>query len=95
MKTNVTFRHFNGQHPTLHDAAIESSDRFKKYHDGIISTNVDFINDKEKIVQFTVHVKDHTIVIKEGSDEFHKSLAVAEDKVVHQLKRHKEKASDH
>jgi len=95
MKTNVTFRHLNGHHPNLHEAAMDASSRFQKFHDGIISTSVDFINEAEKIVQFTVHIQGHTLVIKESSDEFGKSLAVAEDRMVRQLKKAKDKAMSH
>lgn len=95
MKTNVTFRHFNAHHQHLHDAAIDAADRFGKFYDHINTTNVEFINDAEKTVQFTVQVSGSTLVVTESTDEFHKSLALAEDKMVRQLRKHKTKTADH
>ncbi|MBM2814470.1 MAG: hypothetical protein HW421_1232 [Ignavibacteria bacterium] len=93
MKTNVTFRHFKSQHPDLHEAAIESSSGFSKYYDDIISSNVEFINDSEKTVEFTVHVQGSTLASKHSSDDFHKSLNGATDKMVRQLNKLKTKHS--
>jgi ribosome-associated translation inhibitor RaiA len=95
MKTNVTFRHFANQQPNLHDAALEASSHFTKYYDGILSTNVEFINENEKIVQFSVAVKGTTLVVREESDEFKKSLALASDKMISQIKKWKEKHASH
>ncbi len=91
MQTNVTFRHFNGQHPKLHQAAIETAKSFEKYHDGILSANVDFINEQDKIVQFTLNLPGDTIVAKEQSDDFQKSLNLASDKVKRQIRKWKTK----
>lgn len=95
MKTNVTFRHFNGHHPDLQEMAIEAANRFSKFHDSIISANIDFLNENEKTVQFTVNVAGTTLVAKDSSDELKKSLALAEDKMVRQIKKLKEKHTNH
>lgn len=91
MNTKVTFRHTKGNHPDLNEMALQTAETFSKYNDSIISTNVEFINEVNKIVQFQVNVKDSTIVAKHESDDFHKSLHEASDKVVRQLKKWKTK----
>jgi len=95
MKTNVTFRHFNAQHPDLHNLAMESAGKFTKFHDNIISTDFIFLNESDKVVEITLHVQGSTLVVKESSDEFKKSLAVAEDKMVRQIKKWKTKTIPH
>ncbi|MCL2039715.1 MAG: HPF/RaiA family ribosome-associated protein [Bacteroidetes bacterium] len=94
MKIQVTFRHFNGNHPQLHQAAEELAASFTKYNSAIISTNIDFVNGSEKIVNFTVYIKDHTISSGYASDDLHKSLNAAADKVIKQLKKYKNKKFD-
>jgi len=91
MQTQVTFRHFKGHHPELHSTAEELAENFKKYHDGIISTNVEFINDNEKIVNFVVHLQGVTLSSSNTSDDFHKSLNVASEKMISQIKKLKSK----
>jgi ribosomal subunit interface protein len=93
MQTNVTFRHFNGQHPKLHQAALDSVKSFEKFHDGILSASIDFINEQDKIVQFTLNLQGDTIVAREQSDDFHKSLNLASDKVKMQIRKWKTKNS--
>lgn len=90
MKTNITFRHLKSQ-PELHDAAILAADNFNKFHDQIISTDVVFKNDNEKTVEFTVRVQGNTLVAKESSDDFNKSLNDASDKIIRQLRKWKTK----
>lgn len=91
MTTNVTFRHTKSQHPGLQEAAIAAAENFRKYYDKIISTNVEFINDTGKVVQFTVHMNGSTLVAKETSDDFHKSLSEASDKIIRQIQKWKTK----
>ena len=93
MKTQVTFRHFNRQHPKLHQAAEELAAKFTKYSK-IISTNIEFINETEKIVNFTLYMKEHTISAEFASDDFHKSLNGAADKVIKQLQKFKDKKTN-
>jgi len=91
MKTQITFRHTKGNHPKLHDDAKIHAESFGKYHDGIISTNVEFINENDKTVIITTHLQGATLVGKESSDDFHKSLNSAADKIVRQIKKWKTK----
>jgi putative sigma-54 modulation protein len=93
MQTKVTFRHFRGHHPTLHSLALDAADNFEKYNDTILSTNVEFINDSQKTVAFTVHVNGKVLLARDSSDDFKKSLNSAADKMESQLKKHKERIS--
>lgn len=91
METNVTFRHFNTQHPQLQEKAIELANRLTRYADEIISADVEFINDQNKIVEFTVHVNGEILKSKSESDDFHKSLHDAADKMQRQIVKWKTK----
>lgn len=90
--TQITFRHLKSK-PELFDAATESTQKFEKFYDGIISTNVEFIADVNNIVEFTVKVNGNTLVVKESSDDFLKSLKEGEDKMIRQLRKWKTKTS--
>jgi ribosomal subunit interface protein len=90
MQTQVTFRHLKSN-PELHSAAIEATKKFEKFHEDIISTDVVFRNDPDKVVEFTVRVKGDTLVVKEGSEDFLKSLNEGTDKMIRQIRRWKEK----
>jgi ribosomal subunit interface protein len=90
MKTNVTFRHLK-RHPHLHDAAIDTAASFERFYDQIISTDIVFKNDNTKTVEFTVRVQGNTLVAKDSSDDFHKSLNDAADKMIRQLRKWKTK----
>ena len=92
MKTQVTFRHVNGHHPNLHDAAILEAEQFRKYHDGIISPHVEFINETQKTVLITIQVQGATLAAKDESDDFKKSLSAASDKIIRQIQKLKTKA---
>ncbi len=91
MKTNVTFRHFNSQHPHLQAEAIEEANHFTKYLENIISADVEFINDENKIVEFTVHVNGDVLKSEGSSDDFHKSINIASEKMIRQLTKWKTK----
>ncbi len=95
MKTNVTFRHTKGHHPELQERAIECAGHFAKYYEGIVSSNFEFINGADKTVQITVHLNGSTIVGEQVTDDFHKSLHDASEKVIRQIKKHKTKVVDH
>lgn len=95
MQTHITFRHMKGNHPNLKDEAEELVKGFEKYYDEIISTSVEFLNEVEKSVQFTVQIQGTTLVATESSDDFSKSLNLASDKIVRQLKKWKTKHQNH
>jgi len=91
MLTKINFRHFKGHHPELHDYALSLAISFNKYTDGIISTKVELINEHQKTVEFTVHLQGTTLVAKESTDDFQKSLHEAAEKIVRQIKKYKTK----
>lgn len=91
MKTQVTFRHVNAQHPKLQEEAKEILEGFNKYSDGITSANVEFLNEVNKVVLINVNLNGQTLVAKDESEDFHKSLAEAQDKMIKQIKKLKEK----
>ena len=97
MTTEVTFRHFDAKkHPTLHDMALESANKFTQYHSTILSTHVEFTNEpEEKVVEFRVNANGKVVVASDNTDDFKKSLAGAEDKMIRQLKKLKTKTNNH
>jgi len=90
MQTRVTFRNVESN-DALKDAAKEATDKFEKFSDDIISADVIFNNDNKKFAEFTVHVKGDTLVAKEGTDDFIKSLNEGGDKIIRQIRKRKEK----
>ncbi|HOV92588.1 MAG TPA: ribosome-associated translation inhibitor RaiA [Candidatus Kapabacteria bacterium] len=91
METNVTFRHFNSPQPQLQEKAIELANRLTHYADEILSANVEFINEQNKIVEFTVHVNGEILKARSESEDFHKSLNDASDKMQRQIIKWKTK----
>jgi len=77
--------------PELQTAAVEATKKFEKFFEDIISTDVIFRNDPLKMVEFTVRVKGDTLVVKEGSEDFLKSLNEGTDKMVRQIRKWKQK----
>ena len=94
MKTQVTFRHFNGQHPQLQQSAENIAAGFSKYHNGITSVNIDFINDTEKQVNITVILQGNMLNATHSSDDLHTSLKGASDRMLKQIQKIKEKRED-
>jgi ribosomal subunit interface protein len=90
MQTNVTFRHLKSN-PQLQDAAVGAAEKFERFFEGISSTDIVFKNDTDKIVEFTVRVNGNTLIAKDGSEDFSKSLNLASDKMVRQLRKWKTK----
>jgi ribosomal subunit interface protein len=90
MQTTVTFRHIKARQD-LHEAAIEQATKFNRFYDGIISTNIEFIHDVDNVVEFKVNVQGNTFISKENTEDFTKSLNIASDKMVRQLKKWKTK----
>ena len=92
MQVKFTARHFEPRQ-SLRDTAIALAENFSKFNDDIISTEVILSLDNEivKIAEFIVHVGGQTLVIKESSDDFQKSVHEAADKMERQLKRLKDK----
>lgn len=90
MQTKVTFRHLKSR-PDLQEAALEAIKKFERFSDMISSASVEFTADSQNKVQFTLVVQGDTLIVEESSEDFMKSLRTATDKMVRQLKKHKEK----
>ena len=97
MTTEVTFRHFDAKkHPTLHDMALEAAEGFTQFNSSILSTHVKFINEpEEKVVEFRVNANGKILVSSDRTDDFKKSLASAEDKLIRQLRKLKTRTNNH
>lgn len=92
MKTTVTFRHTQGQHPRLQEKALEYAGGFEKYYDGIVSTDVEFLNEKKgKSVQIKTHVQGATLVAESAGEDFDKALHETSEKIIRQIRKHKTK----
>ena len=92
MKLNITSRHFKAR-PELTEAVETAVQHFTQFHDGIISTDVILENgDIEPTVEFIVHVSGKTLVAKDSSSDFFKSLHGASDNMVRQIRKIKTRA---
>ena len=94
-----TARHFKA-HDSLKEYAEEESKKFAKIYDGIIKTEVILSYDKPensiKYAEVVVHAKNHhTFTAKESSDDFMKSILAGMEKVAIQIRKFKDKLTDH
>ncbi len=95
MKLNVTFRHFEPKQNEFNEIAKHAADKFLKFYDNILSVNIEFDDDVTKKIHISVHVEGNDFDATADSDDFKKSLPLAEDKIVSQIKRWKDKRSQH
>lgn len=95
MKLNVTFRHFQSTQNEFNEIAKVAADKFSKFYDKILSVDIEFNEDVNKKVHISVHVDGANFDATETSEDFKKSLAIAEDKIVTQIKKWKEKKNSH
>jgi putative sigma-54 modulation protein len=94
-----TARHFKA-HDSLRSFAEEESKKFSQIYDGIIKTEVILSYDKPensiKHAEVIVHAKNnHTFTAKESSDDFMKSIVSSMEKVETQVRKFKDKLTDH
>ena len=85
----------------------KASDRLKKYvmeklskkprvYEGVIDTDVILSYEKlTQIVEIKLKVYNGTIIVREKSDDFFKSIDLAVDNCERQIKRFKERRRDH
>ncbi|MCS6808373.1 MAG: ribosome-associated translation inhibitor RaiA [Bacteroidota bacterium] len=94
MEIKVTARHFDAK-PSLKEEAIAAAKKFERFYNNIISTEVilsfERTKDSAKTAEFIVHVHDHTLVAKESSEDFFKSLHDGAEKMIRQLNKLKTK----
>ena len=94
MKFSITSRHFKSW-PELQEAVKVASDNIEKLFPGITSTEVVLSEEHGKEVEFIVHIQNHVINAKHSASDFDKSISAASEKVLSQLKKIKEKQTDH
>jgi ribosomal subunit interface protein len=92
MQTQVTFRHLKSS-PELQNAAKEAVSKFEKYFESINHIDVIFTEDNVCMVEIFVQIHGSTLIAKESSEDYIKSLNEAVDKMIRQLKKLKEKES--
>lgn len=95
----LTARHFKA-HDSLKEFAESESEKLNKIYDGIIKTEVILSYDKPtnsiKNAEVIIHGKSqHTFKAVESSDDFHKAIEGAFSKVETQLRKFKDKITDH
>ncbi len=94
MNITITARRFKA-HDTLKDFIKDEVSSLSKYNDDILSAEVilSFQNSKDSIksAEINLVIPGHTIVAKEDSDDFKKSINAATEKISRQLKKIKTK----
>lgn len=94
MNTTVTSRHFKA-HTTLVDYAKDAVEKLDRYYDGIIKCEVrlsfETSRNSVKKAEIILSVYKNKIAAIHESEEFHKSIDGAVDKVLARLKKYKEK----
>jgi putative sigma-54 modulation protein len=98
MTFTLTARHFKA-HDSLREFAEAELEKVKKFYDGIIKTEVILSYDKPansiKNAEIIVHAKNHIFTSTESSDDFQKSIELAMIKIQTQVKKFKDKITDH
>jgi putative sigma-54 modulation protein len=92
MQTQVTFRHLKSSQE-LQNAAQEATAKFEKYNESVLGADVVFTQDVACVVEIFAQVQGGALIAKESSEDFIKSLNLASDKIVRQLRKHKTKES--
>lgn len=102
MNTFFTARHFNARED-LKDYAMASTERLKKYYDGIIDCSIvlDYNQNEKhngfhtKIAEIQVNVYNQHLKAVETHEHFEVAIDNAVDDLVKQLKRYKETRHPH
>lgn len=96
MNANVSFRHMESS-DSLREYAMEKLDRIcDKYVRGKVDASI--VMSVEKfwhIADFTLQIKNLTVKGKERSEDMYSSIDLALEKIEKQLRRHKDRLSDH
>lgn len=94
MRISVTSRHFKA-HESLVKYAEQEAAKLTKYYDGIIKCEVVLVFEKprnsDKIAEVFVSVYGSKLTSIGRSDDFFKSIDIALEKILVQLKKYKEK----
>lgn len=82
--------------PALREFTEKKFERLKAYQESITSTHVTFNVDKlNQIAEAQIHVPGQMIVAKAESESMYAAIDALIDKLVRQLKKYKEKHTDH
>jgi ribosomal subunit interface protein len=92
MRTTVTSRHFRASDKLKGYAQTEVS-RLDKYFDSILECEVILSYDvhQNKTAEVAIHVPGDRLLAEETSDDFHKSMDLAVQKLEKQVQRYKER----
>lgn len=91
MQLNITARHFKASE-ALKEFTRKQVLRLKKYYDGIIDAEVILSWEKQtQIAEIVVKVFGQRLTATEKSEEIHKSITLAVDKLERQIEKYKEK----
>ena len=94
MNVKFTARHFR-PHAEIKEHAVDTVKKLAKFYDGIVSATIvlsfERVTNSVKIAEINLHVHGTTLSAKEKSDEFHKSIDVAAQKLTVQLEKYKTK----
>lgn len=94
MHIHFTARRFKA-HETVRDHAIDSVKRLDKFYDGIVRADVILSYERTmnslKTAEINLHVHGTVLFAKEKSEDFHKSIDLAVDKLERQLDKYKMK----
>lgn len=94
MNIHVTSRHFKA-HPSLTEYAERTVEELARFYDGIIKADVILCYEKPrnsvKIAEVNVTVYNSVLTGIAKTDDFFKSIDVAVSKVLHRLKKYKDK----
>lgn len=94
MEIHFTARHFRA-HPTVKEHAIEAAQKLNRFYDGIrrcdIILSFDRPTNSVKKVEMNLHLNRTMLTALEGSEDFHKSIDLAVDKIERRLRAYKSK----
>ncbi|MCB0727979.1 MAG: ribosome-associated translation inhibitor RaiA [Ignavibacteria bacterium] len=94
IKINITSRHFKA-HETLQDYIKNEIETLSKYHEEILHADVILSYEKAvnsiKSCEINIKLRDKLIAASESSDDYHKSIDKAIDKIETQLLKYKSK----
>lgn len=94
MKVQITSRKFKAK-DTLKEFIEDEVKRLERFHDEILDVDVilSFIHNKDSIKNAEIKVKlpRKVLIVNESSEEFSKSVTVAVDKLIRQIKQLKSK----
>ena len=92
MNIKFTARHFR-PHADIKEHALDTVKKLGKFYDGIVSATIvlsfERVTNSVKIAEINLHVHGTVLSAKEKSDEFHKSIDVAANKLTVQLEKYK------